>query len=162
MSGGGGREWWRGGEGVVALGARRCLRMVVLGARSCVRAVVLGPRLLASCCHPRASVRRLLGSEGWGASGGGGRAWWCSSLVTIHVCMLGHCRRSRMLGPRRRSRMLVLGPCPFVVCRVRLRSLVVCGCVAGRLWLQVSSRRRCPCLRIVSCHIIIFSCCGWC
>ena len=63
-----------GGEGVVALGTRRRSRVVVLGARSRARAVVLGPRLLASlasCCRPRASVRRSLGSEGWG--GGEGR-----------------------------------------------------------------------------------------
>ena len=36
-------------------------------------------------------------------------------------------RRSRVLGPHRRSRVLVLGPCPFVVHRVRFAFV-------GRSW----------------------------
>ena len=71
-----------GGEGVVALGARHCSRVVALGARSRAHAVVLGPRLLASmasCCRPRASVHRSLGSEGWGGKGGGRSEGWGAS-----------------------------------------------------------------------------------
>ena len=145
-----------GGEGVVVLGTRHRLRVVVLGARSRARVVVLGPRLLASlasCCRPRASVRHSLGSEGWGgkgggrsegwgASGGGGRAWWCGSLVTVHACWCWALVRSSVM---------------FILCL-----LVVRGRVAGRLWLQVSSRWRCPHLRVVSCCIVVFMCRGWC
>ena len=88
--------------------------------------------------------------------------WWCSSsvpfmhacwgIVTVHMCWVLIAVRVCWCWA-----LIHLSSVVFI-----LHSLVIGGCVAGRLWLQVSSHCCCPHLDVVSCHIIVFTCCGWC
>ena len=92
--------------------------------------------------------------------------WWCSSSVTIRVCMLGHRHCSRVLGPHCCLCMLVLGPHPFVVCHVHFAFIGhwwPCGwssLVAGVFTLPLSSSGCC----VMSYHClhmlwVVLGCC---
>ena len=177
---GGGREWWRGGCVVGREWWRWALVAVRAWWRWALEAVHV-PWCWALVCWRRWRCVVVLGHPfviHWGARGGerreergarngerveegggrGGVVPWspfacaCWGIITVHMCWVLITIRACWCWALIHSSSVM-----FV-----LHWLVIRGHVAGCLWLQVSLCCRCPRLRIVSCHIVVFMCRGWC